>query len=185
MDSVSRLGLATEPESRWSRPITTGADSSPLRTISLNARPSFGSLTQADPADARRQALKADALAGHVQPVVQVRVVRDQFLDLGVGLVDVLRVARQRDPAERTDTTAEQRADVGRHETGEIEGIGHADFFGHLTNVVAVVEGRNTGLLEREHGFDVFGHRLLGGPTSAGSLTERARYSSQVQPLGR
>src|ERR1700746_3538561 len=37
--SVSRLGLATEPESRWSRPITTGAASSPEATISLKARP--------------------------------------------------------------------------------------------------------------------------------------------------
>ena len=27
--SVSRYGEATEPESRWSRPITIGADSSP------------------------------------------------------------------------------------------------------------------------------------------------------------
>src|SRR3546814_8272508 len=33
--SVSRLGLATEPLSRWSRPMTTGAFSSPLDTISL------------------------------------------------------------------------------------------------------------------------------------------------------
>ncbi len=41
MASVSRLGLATEPESRWSRPMTIGADSSPLRTISLKARPSL------------------------------------------------------------------------------------------------------------------------------------------------
>ncbi len=41
IDSVSRFGLDTEPESRWSRPITIGADSSPLRTISLNARPSL------------------------------------------------------------------------------------------------------------------------------------------------
>ncbi|MNN31904.1 hypothetical protein D3C81_1456100 [compost metagenome] len=41
IDSVSRFGLDTEPESRWSRPITIGADNSPLRTISLNARPSL------------------------------------------------------------------------------------------------------------------------------------------------
>jgi hypothetical protein len=41
MASVSRFGLATEPESRWSRPMTIGAETSPLRTISLNARPSF------------------------------------------------------------------------------------------------------------------------------------------------
>src|SRR6266571_7209463 len=39
--SVSRLGLATEPESRWSRPIATGALNSPLATISLNASPSL------------------------------------------------------------------------------------------------------------------------------------------------
>ena len=40
MPSVSRLGLATEPESRWSRPITIGALSSPFATISLKASPS-------------------------------------------------------------------------------------------------------------------------------------------------
>ncbi|MNN78168.1 hypothetical protein D3C81_1946950 [compost metagenome] len=41
IDSVSRFGLATEPESRWSRPMTIGAESSPRRTISLNARPNL------------------------------------------------------------------------------------------------------------------------------------------------
>jgi hypothetical protein len=39
MSSVSRFGEATDPESRWSRPMTTGAASSPSRTIRLNARP--------------------------------------------------------------------------------------------------------------------------------------------------
>jgi len=38
--SVSRLGEATEPESRWSRPMTIGALSSPEATISLKASPS-------------------------------------------------------------------------------------------------------------------------------------------------
>lgn len=38
MASVSRLGLATEPQSRWSRPMTMGAVNSPVRTISLKAR---------------------------------------------------------------------------------------------------------------------------------------------------
>ncbi len=33
-------------------------------------------VAEAHPADARRQALELDALAGHVEPVVQVRVVR-------------------------------------------------------------------------------------------------------------
>ena len=37
--SVSRLGLATEPLSRWSRPMTMGALSSPEATMSLNISP--------------------------------------------------------------------------------------------------------------------------------------------------
>ena len=37
--SVSRLGDATEPASRWSLPITIGAETSPVRTSSLNAAP--------------------------------------------------------------------------------------------------------------------------------------------------
>ena len=39
--SVSRYGEATEPASRWSRPITTGAFTAPLRTSSLIASPAF------------------------------------------------------------------------------------------------------------------------------------------------
>ena len=80
-------------------------------------------LAEADPADARRQALEVDALARHVEPVVQMRVVGQQFLHLGVGLVDVFRIARQRGPAERPDAAAEQRADIGRHEAREVERV--------------------------------------------------------------
>ena len=39
MASVSRYGEATEPESRWSRPITIGALTSPEATISLKRSP--------------------------------------------------------------------------------------------------------------------------------------------------
>ena len=39
--SVSRFGEATEPESRWSRPMTIGALTSPDATSRLNARPAF------------------------------------------------------------------------------------------------------------------------------------------------
>src|SRR3546814_669550 len=120
-------------------------------------------LAEADPADARGQALELDAFAGHVEPVVQVLVVGDQFLDLGVGLVDVLGVAAERDPAERADAAAEQRAHVGRDEAGKVEGVLAAFVECHLADVVAVVEGGDALLLEREHCLDVHAHGLLGG----------------------
>jgi hypothetical protein len=50
-------------------------------------------VAETNPADARWQALERDPLARHVEPVVQMRVARRQFLHLGVGLVNVFRVA--------------------------------------------------------------------------------------------
>ena len=41
IDSVSRLGDATEPQSRWSRPMTMGAFTFPVRTSSLKSRPAL------------------------------------------------------------------------------------------------------------------------------------------------
>jgi hypothetical protein len=41
----------------------------------------------------------------------------------GVGLVDILRIAGERRPAERTDPPAEERADIGGHEAREGEGV--------------------------------------------------------------
>jgi hypothetical protein len=83
-------------------------------------------IAEPDPADPRRQALEVDALARHVEPVVEMRVVGQQFLHLGVGLRDILGIARQRRPAERADAAAEQRADIGRDEAGKVEGVGDA-----------------------------------------------------------
>ncbi len=52
----------------------------------------LGAQAQTNPADTCRQTLEADALAGHVQPAVQMGVVGDQFLDLRVGLVDIFGI---------------------------------------------------------------------------------------------
>src|SRR5471032_2384033 len=123
----------------------------------------LGAQAQANPADTCRQTLEADALAGHVQPVVQVRVVRDQLFDFGVSLVDVFGVARQCSPTEWADAAAKQWTDVSRYEAWEVECVFHAFFLGHLTDVVAVVEGRDAHFLEIQHRFNVYGHRLLGG----------------------
>ena len=119
-----------------------GAESSPLRDHLVEGQPQAMPLSQADPADARRQALEMNLRARHVEPVMQMRIVGNQFLDLGVGLVDVLRVARERHPAERSDAAAEQRPDVLRHEAREIEGSRDARIERDLADVVAVVEYR-------------------------------------------
>ena len=124
----------------------------------VEGQPQFGALTQADPADARRQALKADALAGHVQPVVQMGIVRDQFFDLGVGFVNVFGLTRQRDPTEGADTSAEQRADIRGYKARKVESVFDANIFGHLTNVIAVIEGRNAGFLKGQHGLHMLTH---------------------------
>src|SRR5689334_10626568 len=80
-------------------------------------------LSESHPADARRQPLKTDALARHVEPAMQMRIIRDELLHLRVGLVDVLRITRERRPAEWTDATAEERPDIRRHEAREIERV--------------------------------------------------------------
>ena len=123
----------------------------------------LGAQTQAHPADARGQTLEADAFARHVEPAVQGGIVGNQFFHFGIGFVDVFGVARQSHPAERADAAAEQRADVGGHEAGEIESVGHAFFFRHLADVVAVIEGGHAHFLEIEHGLHVYGHRFFGG----------------------
>ena len=69
MASVSRLGLATEPESRWSRPMTTGAVSSPRRTISLKASPNrwrWPRPTQQIRAGSPWNWIRARAMSSHV-----------------------------------------------------------------------------------------------------------------------
>src|SRR5699024_5147861 len=111
-------------------------------------------VTKANPTDAGWQPLEADAFSGHVQPVMQVWIVWDQLLDLGVGPVDVLRIAGQGRPAERADAAAEQRPNVGRYKAREIKGICHTDFIGHLADIVAVIKGRHAHFLEFQHSLD-------------------------------
>ena len=56
--SVSRYGEATEPQSRWSRPITIGALSSPRGHHLVELQAGQVPLAVPEPADARRQALE-------------------------------------------------------------------------------------------------------------------------------
>src|SRR4030095_12444524 len=80
------------------------------------------SLPIAEPADARRQALEADLVASATQPLLQPRIVMEQIHHSAVGDLDVVWVARQGHPAERAFALTEQGPDVGRHESGKLEG---------------------------------------------------------------
>ena len=140
--SVSRLGEATEPASRWSRPMTIGASTSPRRTSSLKARPGLGALAVAEPADARRQPLEGDLLAARRRSSGAAPRRRGTAPARPVGRCgDVGGVAGERRPAERALALAEERADVRGHEAGDVEGVGHAAPRGEAAQVVAVVEG--------------------------------------------
>ena len=149
--SVSRLGLATEPVSRWSRPMTIGAFSSPARTISLNARPARWRSPR--PIQQIRAGRPWNAIRSPAMSSQRCRcgVVREELLHLRVGLADVVGVARQRDPAERPLAAAEQRPDVRRHEAREGERVGDAVVERDLADVVAVVDDRDAERLEVEH----------------------------------
>src|ERR1039457_104510 len=113
-------------------------------------------LSQADPANARRKSLELKPRARQVEPMMQVRIVGDQLLDLRVGLIDIFGIAGQGGPAERAYPTAEQRADVLRHETWEIEGMADAGVERYLPDVVAIVENRQSHGLEAQQILDVF-----------------------------
>ena len=96
-----------------------------------------------------------EPLARHIQPVVQVAVLGQDFLHLGVGLVDVLRVAGQSAPAERADAAAEQRADIGRNEARKRKGVFQTFIQSHLPDVVAVIQRRHARVPEIDHRGDM------------------------------
>src|ERR1700722_3693011 len=83
-------------------------------------------IAQSDPADAGWQSLKSDPGVRHVQPAVQGLILGQQLLHALIDPIDVLRIARQRDPAKRPDPAAEQWPDVGWDESGNVEGVVHA-----------------------------------------------------------
>src|SRR6202521_381999 len=101
----------------------------------VERQPYTGSIAETNPADARRKALKLDAALRHVEPVVQMGVAGQEFLYLGIGFEDVLCIARQRHPAERTDAATEQGPDISGYEAGDVESIFHAALESHLTNI--------------------------------------------------
>src|SRR5262249_57436409 len=96
-------------------------------------------VTKSDPTDACGQALEFDARPRHVEPIVQMLIVRHQFFDLGIGTKNVFRVARQRSPAERPNAAAEQWADIGGYASPESERAGKPPFLCHLADIISAI----------------------------------------------
>src|ERR1700744_1686260 len=103
----------------------------------VEREPQAMALPQAYPANARGQTLEVDAIAGHVEPMMQMRVVGNQLPDFRVRLVNILRIPGQRGPAKRPDAAAEKRTDVLGHEAWNVEGALDAGILGHLPQIVA------------------------------------------------
>ena len=186
MLSVSRLGEATEPLSRWSRPMTIGAETSPFRTISLKARPRrwrWPRPTQQMRAGRPWKAIRSRAMSSQRWRCGSSGI---SSFTLRVGPVDVLGIAAQRRPAERADAAAEQRADVGRNEARKIEGVGDALVVGFLADVIAVIEGGHAHLLEGEHRLDVPrpSTACAASATAAGSRSRISCHLATLQPAG-
>ena len=117
----------------------------------------FGAGAVAEPGDAGRQALEGHVVAGEADPVADDAVVGEQLQHLVVDLADVLRVAAERHPAERSDGPGEQRPQIGLGEDRDVEGVGDAAVAGVGADQVAVVEHLGAGRLELQHGGDVDG----------------------------
>src|SRR3546814_9423225 len=88
---------------------------------------------------------------------------RKQRFDGGVGLVDILRVSGQRDPAERSDTPAEERTDIGGDEAGEGKRVLNTFFLGNLADIIPIVDHWNIHAPPVEHGRYVGRYRSTSG----------------------
>jgi hypothetical protein len=64
----------------------------------------------------------------------------EEFHDGTIRFINVFFVSRQRHPAERSLTLAEQGTDIGWHKTGELERITHAVVISLLTDIVSIIE---------------------------------------------
>lgn len=82
---------------------------------------------------------------GHLDPAVQRLVLREQLQHRLVGLVDVGRLAGERGPAEGALALAEEGADVGGDEAGEVEGAVVPGEPGLAADGVAVIEDLGAG----------------------------------------
>jgi len=132
---------------------------SPRATRSFQHRARLGAFAVAEPVDAGGQPLEGDPFAGQRDPALDKAVVRESAQQRHVRDRDVVRVAGQRDEAERPDALAEQRPNVARHDPWVVERLRQSGLARLAAQVVAVVEDLGTGPGEADHCPAVLDHR--------------------------
>ena len=135
----------------------------------VDAQAESGALPEPQPADARRQPLLRDPIAGEADPAAEDVVVGEHLEHQVVQAVDVLAPAGERGPAEGPSPLAEQGAHVRRDEAGIDErAVLVADqkpaLLGLAAQVVAVVERDGPPLLHPLDRIGVQDDRLEGPP---------------------
>ena len=186
MASVSRLGEATDPVSRWSRPMTIGACTLPFCTSQLNRSPisarspySSQQIRAGSPwkwifSRACRIQRPSDSLSGNVSSTAR--------------SVTAMSAASPESAAQRKGPAPRQKS--GRMysgtKPGNPEGFPHTAVVGHLApQVVAVVERHGPAGLQVQHGLHV--HRIESSTRDSypeGSLARSAAAASSEQPAG-
>ena len=125
----------------------------------VEAQPEPRPIAQAEPQDSGGQSLKRDALPGEPNPANQCFIISKHLERCLVGNANILGIARERRPAERTFSFAKQRPNVLGHEAADIERVRHAGLLGLSPDVVAVIEGDCAARLECEHRSHMLCHR--------------------------
>ncbi len=163
MASVSRFGEATEPEIEM-----VAADDDRCFQLAAAHHLVEGeskpvAVAEPDPAYARRQTLKRDAVAGHVEPVMQMRVAGRSVPSPWRQSCKCLPDRPIAPPSGMARCPGRTEDGYRRDEAGEGEGVFQSFVLGDLAYVVAIVERRNTSFPEGDHGFDMFAHRSTRG----------------------
>src|SRR5262249_18367342 len=84
----------------------------------VDREPRLRTVAHPEPANTGRKPLEGDPLGRQAQPALENRVTRKEPLQFRVDDGDVLGLATEDRPPERTDSSAEERADRGRKKAG-------------------------------------------------------------------
>ena len=183
MRSVSRVGERPSPIEVVAREGDRAGDAA-ARDRVVDEQAELAPVAVAEPADARRQPGELNGLARRGDPVgdrLALEVLEDELVDL----VDVLRVARDRKPAERADALAEERPDIALGEHAHLERVLDAHQLRTRPQAVAVLEHLRPAPLELEHRADVVDQRGIGAADQLIPVAARSSsHSAAVMPRG-